>query len=384
MSKIVDYKVYTVPPRWVFLKLQTDEGLEGWGEPTLEGRSETMKAAVNEMCLQVKGKDPDRIEDIYQTLYRGLFYRGGPVLMSAISGIEQALWDLKGKKLGVPVYDLLGGAVRDKMKVYSWVGGDEPSEVIDAIRKRQKEGFKHVKMNAVPKVEWLESPAAINRIVKTFAQIREEIGWEVGVGLDFHGRVRKAMAKILVKEFEPYKPMFLEEAALPGNYEALKIIAQHTSIPIATGERLYGRGDFKRLLHDGFVDIVQPDLSHAGGIWETRKIAAMAEAYDVAVAPHCPLGPIGFAASLQLDFCAPNALIQETSMGIHYHEGSYDLLHYMKNPEVFAVEDGYIRRNNLPGLGVEIDEEKVREAAKNNQAWHNPVWRQDDGNVVEW
>ncbi|MEQ8472316.1 MAG: galactonate dehydratase [Marinoscillum sp.] len=384
MDTIHSLELFKVPPRWLFLKITTKEGLVGWGEPIVEGKADTVAAAVKEFEPYLLGKDPSAIEDIFQMLYRGSFYRGGPVLMSAISGIEQALWDIKGKRLGVPVYDLMGGAVRDKMRVYSWVGGDEPDEVVAEIQKRIDAGFTHIKMNAVPKVGWLESPEKLDEIVGVVASIREKLGWKLGIGLDFHGRVRKGLAKQLVKAFEPYKPMFYEEPLLAENLEDLHVITQLTSIPIATGERMYGRWDFKQILSSGLVDILQPDLSHCGGIWEARKIAAMAEAYDVAIAPHCPLGPIGFAASLHLDFCTPNALIQECSVGIHYHAGSNDLLDYMKNPEVFDVENGYVKRNNLPGLGVDVDEEKVREAAKSGHNWHNPIWRNEDGSITEW
>lgn len=384
MDRIREIQLFKVPPRWLFLKLRTDDGLTGWGEPIVEGRADTVAAAVKELGQLIIGRDANSIEDIYQTLYRGGFYRGGPVLMSAISGIDQALWDLKGKRLDIPVYELLGGAVRDKMKVYSWVGGDEPSDVIAAIEQRQKAGFTNVKMNVAGKVEWLETPAQTRKIVNQIAAVRDHIGWDIGIGLDFHGRVRKPMAKILAKELEPLQPMFIEEPVLPEHSEALRIIARQSSIPIATGERMFGRSDFRPLLEQGYVDILQPDLSHAGGIWEVRKIAAMAEAYDVAIAPHCPLGPIAFAASLHLDFCTPNALIQETSLGIHYHDDNMDLLDYMNNPEIFHVENGYIKRNLLPGLGVDINEEKVKQAAKNGHDWHNPIWRSDDGSILEW
>ncbi|GAA5520689.1 galactonate dehydratase [Aliifodinibius salicampi] len=384
MSTIEKIDLYKVPPRWLFLKITTSDGVVGWGEPVIEGKADTVAAAVKEFKEVLIGRNPGHIEDIYQTLYRGSFYRGGPILMSAISGIEQALWDIKGKTLGVPVYELLGGPVRDKMKVYSWVGGDKPSELIEAIRQRQEAGFRHVKMNAVGNVEWLETPKQISNIVQKIADIREHLGWDVSIGLDFHGRVRKAMAKNLVKELEQVKPMFIEEPVLSEHLEALKVISRCTTAPIATGERLFGRSGFRSLLENGYADIIQPDLSHAGGIWETRKIAAIAEAYDVAIAPHCPLGPISFASALQLDFCSPNALIQETSLGIHYHDDSMDLLDYLANPEVFEVENGYIKRNNLPGLGIEIDEEKVKEAAQEGHDWHNPVWRHEDGSISEW
>lgn len=384
MDKIEALKLYKLPPRWLFLKITTAEGIEGWGEPIVEGKADTVAAAVRELGKAIIGKNPGNIEDVYQSLYRGSFYRGGPVLMSAISGIEQALWDIKGKQLGVPVYELLGGAVRDKMQVYSWVGGDEPSELIDAIGRRREMGFNQVKMNAVGKVGWLETPGQIAAIVQKVSQVRDELGWDIGIGLDFHGRVRKAMAKQLMKELDPLKPMFIEEPVLPEHLDALKVLSQYTSAPIATGERLYGRTGFRPLLEHGYVDIIQPDLSHAGGIWETRKIAAMAETYDVAVAPHCPLGPISFASALQLDFCTPNALIQETSLGIHYHDDSMDLLDYLSDPAVFDVEDGYIKRNDRPGLGIKIDEEKVKEADKIGHDWHNPIWRNEDGSITEW
>lgn len=384
MSYIDKIDLYKVPPRWLFLKITTSDGIEGWGEPIVEGKADTVAAAVKEFSDQLIGEKAGNIEDIVQILYRGSFYRGGPILMSAISGIEQALWDIKGKTLGVPVYELLGGAVRDKMKVYSWVGGDEPSELIEAIQQRQETGFRHVKMNAIGNAEWLETPKQIETTVQKIAEIREHLGWDISIGLDFHGRVRKALAKNLVRELDPLKPMFIEEPVLSEHLDALKVISQHTSAPIATGERLYGRSDFRPLLEQGFTDIIQPDLSHAGGIWETRKIAAMAETYDVAIAPHCPLGPISFASALQLDFCTPNALIQETSLGIHYHDDSMDLLDYMDNPEVFAVEQGYIERNDLPGLGIEIDEDKVKMAAREGHDWHNPIWRNEDGSISEW
>src|SRR5699024_2174949 len=274
----------------------------------------TVEAAVREYGSQLVGKKAGNIEDIFQTLYRGSFYRGGPILMSAISGIEQALWDIKGKSLGVPVYELLGGPVRDKMNVYAWVGGDEPSELSEAIQQRHQTGFRHVKMNGVGNIAWLETPAHIDTVVQQISEIRDHLGWDIDIGLDFHGRVRKALAKRLVRELEPLKPMFIEEPVLSEHLDALKVISQHTSAPIAMGERLYGRAGFRPLLEQGYTDIIQPDLSHAGGIWETRKIAAMAETYDVAVAPHCPLGPISLASALQLDFSTPNALIQETSL----------------------------------------------------------------------
>ncbi|WP_309120462.1 galactonate dehydratase [Paenibacillus sp.] len=381
--KIRSIELFTVPPRWLFLKVTTDDGLTGWGEPIVEGRAETVKAAVQELSDYFIGKEAGNIEDLWQVMYRGGFYRGGPILTSAISGIEQALWDIKGKRFGVPIYELLGGSVRDKMRVYAWIGGDKPAETAEAAREKVAAGYTAVKMNGTAEMEWIDSNAKIESAVANIAAVREAVGYGIGIGIDFHGRVHKGMAKALIKELEPYKPMFIEEPVLPENNEALLELARVTTVPIATGERMFTRWDFKHALASGAVDIIQPDLSHAGGIWETRKIAAMAEAYDVAVAPHCPLGPIALAASLQLDFCTPNAFIQEQSLGIHYNQGS-DLLDYLADPTVFEYEDGYVRRLEAPGLGIEVNEEKVREMAAIGHRWRNPIWRNADGSLSEW
>jgi galactonate dehydratase len=381
--KIISLELFKVPPRWLFLKVSTDEDIVGWGEPIVEGRAETVRAAVEELSGYLLGKDPFRIEDHFQVLYRGGFYRGGPVLTSALSGIEQALWDIKGRALGVPVYELLGGAAREKMRVYNWIGGDRPADAAESAKAQKAAGFTAVKMNATEELDYLDSPAKIDAAVARLAAVREAGGPDLGIGIDFHGRVHKSMAKTLARELEPYRPMFIEEPVLPGNEEALREVARHTTTPIALGERLYTRWDFKRVLVGGYVDVVQPDLSHAGGILETRKIAAMAEAFDVAVAPHCPLGPIALAASLQLDACTPNAIIQEQSLGIHYNRES-DLLDYLVDEDVFAYQDGYVAIPVGRGLGIEIDEEKVREAARTGHNWRNPVWRNVDGAVAEW
>ncbi|WP_409341261.1 galactonate dehydratase [Paenibacillus sp. MBLB4367] len=381
--KITKLELFKVPPRWLFLKIDTDEGIAGWGEPIVEGKADTVRAAVLEMADYLIGKDPMRIEDIWQVLYRGAFYRGGPVLCSAMSGIEQALWDIKGKCYGAPVYDLLGGACRDRTRVYCWIGGDRPSDVGDAAKRQIEAGFTAVKMNGTEEMHYIDSFAKVDQAVARIAAVRDAVGAEIGIGIDFHGRVHKAMAKVLAKELEPFRPMFIEEPVLPENNEALAEFARYTSCPIATGERMYTRWGFKELLAQGVVDIIQPDLSHAGGILETRKIAAMAEAYDVAVAPHCPLGPIALAACLQLDACTPNAFIQEQSLGIHYNQGS-DLLDYLVNPAIFEYRNGFVANLTGPGLGVEINEAKVREMAAEGHQWRNPVWRQEDGTIAEW
>ena len=380
---ITDYDLYEVPPRWLFLRVETSDGIVGWGEPVVEGRARTVRTAVEELLdTYLLGKDPMRIEDHWQTMYRGGFYRGGPVLMSAIAGIDQALWDIKGKHHDMPVYELLGGKARDRMRVYQWVGGDRPEGVADAAREKVEEGFTALKMNATAELRRVDSPSAVQAAEDRLSAVRDAVGETVDIGVDFHGRVSKSMAKRLATALEPYDPMFIEEPVLPEHNDALPEIAGHTTTPIATGERMFSRWDFKEVFEDGCVDVIQPDLSHAGGITEVKKIASMAEAYDVAMAPHCPLGPIALAACLQVDACSPNALIQEQSLDIHYNETS-DVQDYLKDPSVFNYRDGYVDLPEGPGLGIDIDHSYVRmQAGEVN--WHNPVWRHDDGSVAEW
>jgi galactonate dehydratase len=276
--KITKLTTYIVPPRWLFLKIETDEGVVGWGEPVVEGRALTVQAAVHELEDYLIGKDPFLIEDHWNVMYRGGFYRGGAIHMSAIAGIDQALWDIKGKALGVPVHSLLGGQVRDRIKVYSWIGGDRPSDVARNAKEVVARGFKAIKLNGSEEMQIVDTNEKVDKAVETIAIIREVVGPHIGIGVDFHGRIHKPMAKVLAKELEQFKLMFIEEPVLSENREALKEIANHCSTPIALGERLYSRWDFKQVLSDGYVDIIQPDLSHAGGITECRKIAAMAEA----------------------------------------------------------------------------------------------------------
>ena len=381
--KIAKFELFKVPPRWLFLKITTDDGLEGWGEPVVEGRAETVAAAVREAEGLLLNLDAGHIEDIWQILYRSGFYRGGPILSSAMSGIEQALWDIKGKSLGVPVYDLLGGPVRERIRVYSWIGGDRPADVVAAAKEKAAQGYSAIKMNGTEELDYLDSYDKLDAAVSRVGAIRDALGPKFDIAVDFHGRVHQAMARILMKELECFRLLFIEEPVLIENLDVIKELRRHTVTPIATGERNYTRWGFKEILQSGAVDIIQPDLCHAGGILEVRKIAAMAECYDVAVAPHCPLGPIALAASLQLDYGTPNAVIQEQSLGIHYNQGA-DLLDYLSDRSVFEYRDGFVYRNNLPGLGITINEEKVREAARVGHDWKNPLWRTGDGVVAEW
>ncbi len=381
--KITRLSTYRVAPRWMFLKMETDAGLSGWGEPIVEGRARTVETAVHELSEYLIGRDPARISDLWQTLYRGGFYRGGPILMSAIAGIDQALWDIKGKALGVPIYQLLGGLVRDRMKAYSWVGGDRPADVISSIRRLLEAGFDTFKLNGAQELAMIDTPRAVDAAIARVAEIHGAFGNSISYGLDFHGRVSGPMAGVLLRELEAFRPLFVEEPVLPEQAEYYPRLAAKTSIPLATGERMYSCAEFKRLLVAGGIAIVQPDLSHAGGITECYKIGAMADAHDVALAPHCPLGPIALAACLQVDFVSRNAVFQEQSMGIHYNETA-DLLDYVRNKADFRIDNGFM--NPLPGagLGVDIDEDRVVEASRRASDWRSPLWRHADGSVAEW
>lgn len=380
--KITGLKVYKVKPRWIFLKVETDEDINGWGELISGTRTQTVCSGLFEIGEYIKGKNPMDIEDIWQVLYRS-FFRGGPISMTVISGIEMALWDIKGKYYNVPVYEFLGGKAREKIQVYSWIGGDRPSDVASQALERKKKGFKAVKMNATEEMHYIDSFKKVRMTIERVASIREAVGYDMEIGIDFHGRVHKAMAKVLAKELEQFRPMFIEEPVLPENIDALPEVSRHTSIPIATGERLYTRWGFKDILKSGSVDIIQPDVALAGGILETKKIAAMAEAFDVAVAPHAPYGPIALAATLQVDTCTPNVFIQEQSLGIHYNQG-FDLLDFVKNKEIFEYKDGYVSIPLRPGLGIDIDEELVKKVDAEGLKWTNPKWRNFDGTVAEW
>ena len=378
--KIGRIETFYVPPRWLFVRIETEDGAVGWGEASLEGHAEAVDGAFEALRDRFIGHDARRIEDIWQVAYRGGFYRGGPVLMSALAGLEQALWDLKGRAFGLPAWEMLGGKVRDKIRAYAWIGGDRPDDVAAAARARREQGFSAIKMNATAELDWIGTPRLFDEVLE---RVQAAQGEGVDVGLDFHGRVHKPMAKQLAKALEPFGLLFIEEPLLSENVEGLAQIANLTATPIALGERLYSRWDFKPFFESRSVDIIQPDLSHAGGLSECRKIAAMAEAYDIAVAPHCPLGPMALAACLQLAACTPNVAIQEMSLGIHYNVG-HDLLNFVTNPEALSPVEGYLPIPDKPGLGVDIDEAAVREAHRERHRWRNPIWRHPDGSFAEW
>ncbi|KAK0938011.1 hypothetical protein LTR29_010459 [Friedmanniomyces endolithicus] len=376
MAPIATIEHFRVLPRWLFVKITDSEGRVGWGEATLEGHTEAIEGTLRGYAKRFTGLEADDIEEIWQLAWRKSFYRGGPVFMSALSGIDIALWDLKGRKLGVPIWQLLGGKVRERVAVYAWIGGDRPSDIETAARGRLAQGFKAIKMNATEDIGWLDSPSTLQASVERLKSVKA-LGMDAAV--DFHAcKGIRITCKL--------GPLFIEEPLLSEHPEGIKELYGLTTCPIALGERLYSRWDFKRFFEDHSVDIIQPDISHCGGISEMRRIAAMAEAYDVALAPHCPLGPIALAACLQIGICTPNHQIQEMSLGMHYNvlAGEYDINSYVTNPEVFDVKDGFVEKLTGPGLGIEINEELVRKVAETTEPWPLMGFVGKDGAYREW
>ncbi|MGX7671710.1 galactonate dehydratase [Plantactinospora sp. DSM 117369] len=382
MTKIERVETFLVPPRWLFVRIETADGTVGWGEATCEGRSETVRTAVHQLSELLIGQDALRIEDHWQVMTKGSFYRGGPILASAVSGLDQALWDIAGKHFDAPVHQLLGGPVRDRIRVYGWVGGDEPGEVAEHIAAQVAAGLTAVKMNASGRMGPVASVAELDGVVRRVAAAREVLGEHRDVAVDFHGRFTLANARRVAPLLEPFRPFFLEEPVVPENSHLLGEFVRSTSTPVSTGERLYSRQEFLPALQAG-IAVAQPDLSHAGGITEVRKIAALAEVYDVQLAPHCPLGPIALAACLQVGFATPNYLIQEQSIGIHYNADA-EVLDYLVDRTPFGFADGHIARLTGPGLGIQLDENAVRRADQRGHSWRGPVWRHPDGSFAEW
>lgn len=367
--KITRLETILIKPRWLFLKIHTNVGVVGLGEPLLEGRALTVKTAIQEIEPYLIGKDPRRIIHHWQAIYRHAFYRGGPVLTSALSGIDHALWDIKGKLLGVPVYELFGGPTRDRVRIYG------RASTPDDIRKRKSEGYTVIKTGLAHEhpANIVENPRFIKHAVDSFAALRDAGGSDMDIAIDFHGNISPQTAKVIIKELEPYQPMFIEEPAQAQNADVMADIAHGTHLPIATGERIFTKWGFRELLEKKAASILQPDLCHAGGITEGRIIAGMAEAYYIPIAPHNPMGPISLAAGLHLAASIPNFLVQEqVSLG----EG------YLKNP--FKLQkDGTVLIPEGPGLGVELDEDKI--ADKIGHDWKNPEsYNFLDGSVVDW
>lgn len=399
---VTKFELFFLAPRWVFLKIETDEGISGWGEPVLEGRAHTVAAAVDELMLDVVGKNPFEIERLWQRMKKGSFYRGGAIMDSALAGIDQALWDIKGKALGVPVYQLLGGQVRDRVRIYGHIGaaGSEDGhthapvstdikELLASADAQMARGLTALKFCPADGLEHIDTPEELKNIVARVTAVREHVGDAIDIALDFHGRFSLAMARRVFPYLEPLNLLFIEEPVLPEFTDQFELIVSSTSTPIATGERLFDRKDFKDVLRSG-IAVAQPDLSHAGGISECRRIASMAEVYDVSMAPHCPLGPIALAACLQLDFATPNFLIQEQVIGLGRADAGsrldiYDsALKYLVDLSVFDAPNGYIELMTRPGLGIEIDEAEVRKASESAHRWRAPFWTHKDGSHAEW
>ena len=382
--KITRLELIKVKPRWMFLKMYTDTDIVGLGEPILEGHANAIEAVIKEYEEYLIGKDPMQIEHHLQALYRGGFYRGGPMMLSAISGIEQAMWDIKGKYYNCPVYEMLGGKCRYKIRMYTHVkvagvAGDFPIEdMLKIAQSRLDEGYTALKYSIIPPIKAIESPANMQAHIDRFAAVREKIGKGVDLAIDFHGRVSPALAVRLIKDLEPYTPFFIEEPCLPENVDCMVNIARSTTVPIAAGERLFGKWEFRELIEKQAVSIVQPDICHCGGIFEGRKIATMAELYFGSLAPHNPLGPISLASCLQLDACTPNFLAQE-------HPGNLDKsdlgVGYIKEP--FVIKDGYIDVPTKPGLGVELDEKALADKIYDGK-WTTPRQYHEDGSVADW
>ena len=381
--KITALKTWLVPPRWLFLKIETSEGISGWGEPVLEGRAETMAALIGELEDFLIGADPRKINDIWQMIYRNGCYRGSAVLMSAISGIDQALWDILGKYHDAPVHALLGGAQRDRIRCYGWIGGDRPGGLIAGAHDAMTRGYTAAKMNICEELPIVARHADIDRIVTRLSDLRAAVGPGFDLAFDFHGRVHAPMAHVLLRELEPLHPLFVEDAVAPGQIEAAAALQAATPIPLVLGERVHDRSVFKAIFEARAARIINPDPSHMGGITETVKLAHVAETYDVALAPHCPLGPIALAACLQIDALCHNAFIQEQSLGIHYNSGG-DLMDYLTPASRFSYQDGFLMIPQGPGLGIEVDEAVVARRAALGHRWRAPVWRHTDGSIAEW
>lgn len=371
--KITRLETFQVRPRWLLVRVHTDSDLIGWGEATLEGRSRTVETMIHEMGRWLVGQDPRRIEHIWQHLYRGGFYRGGPVHCSALSGVDMALWDILGRSLRVPVHQLLGGRVRDRIRMYAWIDTETADDYVNAVRDVcDRRGLTAFKCNATSRMRPLSSPAALLEVSERFARLRKAVGPQFDIAVDFHGRLSFADAKRLARLLEPHLPMFIEEPTLPGSAADLREFANATNIPVAAGERLFTRWEFQELFALRAIRIAQPDIAHAGGISEVRRIAAAAESHDILLAPHCPLGPVALAACLQVDATAPNLLIQE-----HVTLGESLLV------EPFALEDGHLRVPERPGLGIEIDDRKLSRATFDG-VWDNPRFTAEDGGFAEW
>jgi galactonate dehydratase len=373
---------------WVFVNVETDEpGLFGWGEATLEWKTRAVVGAIEDLTPLLLGRDPRDIEQAVRVLKKQSFWRLGVIGMSAISGIEMALWDILGKHLGVPVWRLLGGKVRDKVRVYTHLGlGDmravyetlEAAPLVERARQVVDKGYRALKAVFIPYTHYHAPLPEVDRVARMMEELRAAVGAEVEVMVDFHGRPASAAAALAyIKALEPGRPMFVEEPVPPGEMDALKHVARRTSTPLATGERLVDRVEFHDLLAAGAVDIIQPDICHCGGLLEAKKIAAMAEAASVGVAPHNPLGPIAGVAALHFAVSTPNHVIQEEMIGaVPWY---FDVV---RGP--IRMVDGFWEIPEVPGLGIEVDEAQCAKHPFAPEVIHTLNAVLDDGAIVDW
>lgn len=379
--KIVKIEQYFPCPRTRFIKITTDNDLIGWGETTLEGKPKSTSSAVEELADYLIGKDPLRIEHHWQHIYRSAFFRGGPILMTALSGIDQALWDIAGKYYSVPVYQLLGGPVRDRIRVYAhWGIHDLSDKGLDDAKKRlawlQKNNYTAFKTGPGGKWRGHEPPAVIDDFVKRAYMMREWVGPDIELAFDFHGKMTPALAIEICHEIKNMRPLFVEEPIPQENVAALKQVSDHVPFPIATGERLLSRWEFREVFEKQAVAFIQPDCSHAGGITELKKIANMAEVYYIHVLPHCAIGPIAFTACMHVDAVIPNFLAQEQiDQGLG--EGIFK--------EPWKVENGHIELPKNPGLGFEIDEQVMEQnVGQYQEELGGEYFYKTDGSVADW
>lgn len=385
---IADIETFCVPPRWIFVRVRTDDGRCGWGEAIVPKRRTAVLGAIGDLARELCGEPEQRIEELWQRARTGAFFRGGPIIATAAAAVEQALWDIKARALSVGVHELLGGRVRERIRVYSWIGGDRPGSVVADARLRVEQGFTAVKMNATAELDHLERASAVDEVVARVGALRDEFGTDLDIALDFHGRVHRSMVPTLLRELEPFRLLWVEEPVASG-YESLlgEICRGRGATRIATGERLTSRWEFRELLSNGAVDILQPDVSLTG-LFELEKICRIAEAFDVPVVPHCPNGPVSLAASLQVASCCVNVPLHEQSIDLHYHRG-YDglppagLHDYLRDPAVLTPVDGHFPVPGGAGLGIELDEDLV---AERNGSWQlrDARWRLPDGRITEW
>jgi galactonate dehydratase len=372
---------------WVFVKVETDQaGLTGWGEASLEWKTRAVVGAIEDLAPMAIGEDPTRIEHLYQKFYRQSFWRVGVIGMSALSGIEQACWDILGKSLNVPVYKLLGGAVRDRVRMYTHLGGGsmkavyesfDPGPVIDLARQVVDQGYTAVKVVCVPYSEPLMNVTYVKKFAAVIAKLREAVGDSVDIMIDFHGRTTPAMAVEYINAVAEFSPFFCEEPVPPENVAALAEVKRAVSVPIATGERLVTRHQFREIFEQQACHVIQPDLCHCGGLLEGKKIAAMAETYLMGVAPHNPLGPVANAAALHFALSTPNFLIQEDMLAdVPWR---WDVVQHS-----LETRDGYWLKTESPGLGISVNEKEAARHPFQQEVIHSTNIRAADGAILDW